>query len=254
VFNRGCYFKCNFCSVPIFWGCERRSHNPEKIITELKQLSKLNYKGKISIEDSTLNLKSEKIKDFLIKAKKIKRKYSFDYFVTRYDFIDGESLRLMKQLGFNDFVVGLESASQKVLDNIGKNINLQKFKDFCLWIKDFEINLNVFLMVGLPGETQETFNETYEFVNDLVKKELISNLFVSYFTPYPGTKAAEKDLKKYGGKIIVKEDDFSDWVFKKDPLVEYPHLSREEIKKMYNKLLALNEKSTSKFAARFQKK
>jgi len=109
-------------------------------------------------------------------------------------------------------------------------------------------------MVGLPGETQETFNETYEFVNDLVKKELISNLFVSYFTPYPGTKAAEKDLKKYGGKIIVKEDDFSDWVFKKDPLVEYPHLSREEIKKMYNKLLALNEKSTSKFAARFQKK
>lgn len=249
-FNRGCYYSCSFCSVSLFWKGKRREHNYDKIIKELEQLSALNYKGKISFEDDTIDLKSESFKNFLHNVKSIPRQYSFEYAVTRYDFIDQESLKLLRELGCNEIILGLESGSEKLLKTIDKKINLKAFKKVCNLIKDNGVNLNVFLIVGLPGETEETFSETLAYITELDNEELISNLFVSHFQPYPCTKAL-KDLKALGGRIIVPPNEYSSWILRSKPLVEYPHLSRKRLSEMFSALNKFNDSKRSNFVEKF---
>ena len=102
-------------------------------------------------------------------------------------------------------------------------------------IREHQINLNIFRIIGLPGETEETFKETFLYIEKLAQEKLISNIFMSHFQPYFCTKAY-KDLKKYGGKIIVENTDYSKWIFRSKPLVEYNHLNRKRLEEMFEAL------------------
>lgn len=249
-FNRGCYYDCTFCSVSDFWRNQVRFHRVEKLISELKQLNKLKYKGKISIEDSTLDFRTERMKRFLRESSKLKKSYRFDYITTRYDKIDPDSLELIYSLGFSDIILGLESASEKILNIINKNIDLNRFIQACRVINKKGLRVNVFIIIGLPGETKETLIHTYSFLRNLALNGLIANIFVSHFQPYTGIKAL-KDFDKYGGKLIIKNDDFSNWIFRGKPHVEYDHLKRQELQKMFVKINQINQINGTDFISRF---
>jgi anaerobic magnesium-protoporphyrin IX monomethyl ester cyclase len=237
-FNRGCNEKCSFCSVTQLLGHKVREHPLENLIEEIEQLNSLGYNGNISIEDSTLDLSSNRMKEFFIYSLKLKRTFNYSFITTRYDCIDEESAGLIKKLGFEQIVLGLESGSKKVLDINTKNIKLDEFEKTCSWLKKY-IDISAFLIIGLPGENKETLNETYFYVSNLVNKGYISNLFVSYFQPYPKTKAT-KIMHNYGGKIISKN--YDDWIYRNIPLVEYPDLSKEYMIQIFNKLNKLIKK------------
>jgi radical SAM superfamily enzyme YgiQ (UPF0313 family) len=237
-FNRGCNQKCSFCSVTQLLGHKVREHPLENLISEIEQLNSLGFNGNISIEDSTLDLRSDKIKNFFYHSLKLKRKFNYSFITTKYDCIDEESASLIKKLGFEQIVLGLESGSEKVLDINTKNINLNEFEKTCSWLKDY-LDISAFLIIGLPSESKETLNETYSYISNLVNKDYISNLFISYFQPYPKTKAT-KIMQEYGGKIISKSH--NDWIYRSIPLVEYPNLSKEYMIGVFNKLNHLIKK------------
>ena len=249
-FNRGCYFNCSFCSATLFWRGKIRHHPLDNIIKELGQLADLNYEGNISFEDETIDLRAKDFRAFLREVRKIEHSYSFDYIVTRYDFVDEESLGLLKDLGFGEIAIGLESASQSVLEIANKKIDLIEFKKSCRMIFKQGLNVNIFLIVGLPGESEDTFRETYDYISGLAEEGLISNLIVAHFQPYTCTKAYE-DIKKYGGKIVVRTEEYQEWINRGRPLVEYPHLSRARLETMFKELYNLNKRSQSKFVERF---
>lgn len=249
-FNRGCYFKCSFCTATLFWGEKVRSHDLNKVITELEQLSSLGYQGSIGFEDETIDLKATQFKQFLEKISRIERNYIFDYVVTRYDFVDTKSLQLLNKVGFREVVIGLESASKKILQQIDKRIDLIKFKECCRKISEHGLNLNIFLIIGLPGETEQTFEETYQYISDLVNEGLVANIMMSHFQPYQCTKAYD-DLQKCGGRLRVSLEDYSEWIMRGRPLVEYPHLSAERLQEMYNAFDSFNWNSHSQFVTRF---
>ena len=248
-FNRGCPFNCSFCSATRFWRQSVRKHNKMKILVELRQLIDLGYAGKVSFEDETIDLRSQELKDFIkgLKAES-RRKYSFDYLVTRYDTLDQEGLRQLHELGLRDILIGLESGSRRILESINKKIDLEDFPKSCRLIKESGLRVNVFIIVGLPGESEESFRETYAYLENLFDERLISNILVSYFQPYQGTDSFQK-MQEYGGRIV--EEDKQKWILRGGPLVEYPNLSAERQLKMFEDVSRLNEKNLSSFYKRF---
>lgn len=238
--NRGCYHNCSFCSVSQFWQEKLRSHNPNKLITEFKQLKKLKYQGVISLEETMVNFKSEAIKEFLKKLTAFKDDFEFDFITTRYDFIDEESLSLIDEIGFKNLMMGLESASKKIQDKINKHLDLERFIEACEIIKKYKVKLNVYMIVGLPGETRETNAETHLFLSHLLQEGLINSVFPCNFQPYRGTLAREQ-LKEVGGKILAEEKDYFKWLMRDEPLVEYENLKADELKMMLKKMLDLNK-------------
>lgn len=238
-FNRGCNQKCSFCSVTQLLGYKVREHPLENLIKEIEQLNSLGYEGNISIEDSTLDLRSDRIKEFFKHSLKLNnRSFNYSFITTRYDSIDEESANLIKELGFEQIVLGLESGSEEILNINSKNINLHKFEETCSWLKDY-VDISAFLIIGLPGENKDTLKETYSYISRLVNNGYISNLFVSYFQPYPKTKAT-KMMDKFGGEIISKN--YNDWIYRCVPLVEYPGLSKDDMTKAFNDLNQLIKK------------
>ncbi len=243
--SRGCYVNCSFCSVSAFWksDCEKvRHHKLDKLIKELEYLKGIGYKGKVTIEESTVNLKAEDTKEFLRKLRRFRDDFYFEYIATRYDYVDEESLGLLDEIGFVHMIFGLESASKQVMDKVYKHLNLDAFVDACAIVRNFKIKLTVFMIVGLPGETKETHRETMNFLKRLLAEGLIFGVFPCNFQPYRGTKAS-KDLKEVGGRALAKESDYFKWLMRDEPLVEYPHLKREDLKKMMAEMLALNMKN-----------
>ena len=250
-FNRGCYFNCRMCSVTEFWHHTIRFHNINKILSEIRQLIELGYKGKISIEDSTLDFKSDRMKLFLNYCKDYKNKsFSFDYITTRYDFVDEECLEMLHANGFKDILFGLETASESLMKIINKKINLDKFKKACRKVQKAKLNVNVFVIIGLPGETESTLKETYRYVESLIKEKLITNVFVSHFQPYENLDIME-DFYKWHGSRIVSNKRLSNWILRGKPLVTYPHLDQNTLQYYFKSYTNLNKLYGNNFFNRF---
>jgi radical SAM superfamily enzyme YgiQ (UPF0313 family) len=99
--------------------------------------------------------------------------------------LEYETMVLMKNAGCRLVVVGYESGSQKVLDGMNKGITLEQSLKFNEAAKKAKMRVHGCFMVGNPGETKKTMNETLEF-----SKKLRMDT-VQYFPliVYPGTEA-----------------------------------------------------------------
>lgn len=170
VFNmntsRGCPFGCKFCSVPAVWGKEYRMFSASKIVNEIEFLVK-EYKIKgIYFREDNFTVNKERVHEFcdLLLKKSIKIDWACE---TRVDTIDIELMRKMKQAGCKGFYVGVESGSQRTLDNIGKGITVEqiiKFFDSC---HKMDVRTKASFIFGTPQEEEKDRLETETLINTI---------------------------------------------------------------------------------------
>jgi radical SAM superfamily enzyme YgiQ (UPF0313 family) len=133
----------------------------------------------------------------------------------RIDNLTDEEAHLLKIAGCRLVASGIESANIEVLKKNLKYQNLEGVKEGIFYLKKYEIPIQAYFVLGLPGETIETFNETIEFIKNLPFNE---NDRINYFmaTPYPGSrlwseqedfsiKIIESDFSKYDCQHIIFE-------------------------------------------------
>ncbi len=123
----------------------------------------------------------------------------------RVDTIEDEDAYLLREAGCQLIATGVESAN---LDVLRKNFKYQEPKrvmEGILNLKKYKIPIQAYFVLGLPGETEETFQETIDYINTL---PLDGHDKVNYFiaTPYPGSRLWD-DKKHFNINII--ERDFS---------------------------------------------
>src|SRR4029079_5602720 len=75
-----------------------------------------------------------------------------------------EVTRLMKDAGCAQVFLGCESGSQTILDNLRKDSKIRKYYESFDYLHEFDILSIASFIVGFPGETQETYRETFDFV------------------------------------------------------------------------------------------
>lgn len=187
--SRGCPGKCTFCTASAFYGRKLRCNSNKKVLEEIEYLIKMGY-HEIYFRDETFTIFRKRNR--IICEEIIKRGMDIAWIANaRAGTITKEELELYRQAGCHLIKVGVESGSQKVLDNMKKEITVAQIWELFKNLKEVGIDSHAHLMLGNPGETKETVEETLKFVND------IDPTTVDYgiCTPYPGSTLFE-DLKK----------------------------------------------------------
>lgn len=162
--GRGCPYSCNFCSYPV--NAKRYSlasiRTVEKELQQLDQFYRLKY---VSFVDDTFNTPKDRFKHLLKML--IDNQFSFQWFCyCRAHLLDKEIVGLMKQAGCYGVFLGLESGSDYVLKNINKNATRQDYLHGIQLLRQADIFTFGSFIVGFPGETEETIQETIDFINE----------------------------------------------------------------------------------------
>lgn len=216
---RGCPFHCFFCLATPVSGAKVRTRSPENIVAELKEcVEKYNIKNFLFWSD-IFNFNREWTLELCQKIIKSGLKITWSS-NTRADTMDEEMARMMYKSGCRLVSIGVESGSQKMLDNIGKKITLDDIRNTVKILKKNKIKIYNYFVIGLPWETEETVEETIKFAI-----ELDSN-FISFYTatPLPGTKYFAYAMMN---KLVEGNLDFRSAYY--EPIVRSEHLSKERI-------------------------
>ena len=182
--SKGCPYKCVFCTVA---GTKWRPKSAEKTIEELVYLRK-NYSIKtVSFFDETFTLDKKRVVKLCdgIIAEGMDIRW---YCNTRAHLVDLDLLKRMRQAGCRGISYGIESGSQKILDHADKGVTIQQGRDAISWARQARIKTFASFILGLPGETWDTVQETLDFVKTAMPNSAEFNVAV----PYPGTRLFEE--------------------------------------------------------------
>lgn len=195
---RGCPFNCSYCQPTArkIFGAKMRYRSPENVVDEMELITKEYKPSSINIGGDTLTMDK---KWFYALCDEIKER-GIDtpwYIGTRVDRVDKEMLQYMSAAGGYFIIFGVESGSQRILDEImNKRITIEQIKNAFKWCKEANIFARANLMIGSPSETKEDILMT----NDLIKEMRPDTTTISVTNPIPGTKlydyAVEKGLLK----------------------------------------------------------
>lgn len=142
-------------------------------------------------------------------------------------FVDYDTLAKMRQAGCIGMKFGVESAHQEILKGIGKPLKLERAKEVVKWSRELGIRTHATFCLGLPGDTRETIEGTWRFVEELGA----DTAQVSRAVPYPGTPFYA--WAKQNGYLIT--EDLSQYDGTSAAVISYPGLAHQEIDELYEK-------------------
>ena len=191
----GCDRFCSYCIIPYARG-RVRSRNPESVLEEIKEIACNGIKEVvitgIHVASYGKDLKNGyKLIDLLEDINKIEgikriRLGSLEPTIITEEFVD----RLKKLEKICDhFHLSLQSGCNETLSRMNRKYTTEEFKNVCKILRKAypNVSLTTDIIVGFPGETEEEFNKTYEFL----KKINFYKMHIFKYSPRKGTKAAD---------------------------------------------------------------
>lgn len=202
--TRGCPHQCTFCVYPqTMMGHKLRTRSIKNVVDELEFIvSSFPEVKSIFFEDDTFP--ANKLRCIEICEEIIRRNIRISWTANARAELDYETMRVMKKSGCRCLCVGFESGSQKLLDNIKKKLTVAKVADFMEAAGRAGLLIHGCFIVGHPGETHDTMEETLRLA---LKLKLESVQFYPVMI-YPGTEA----YKWYEEKNLINSKDFSKWL------------------------------------------
>jgi anaerobic magnesium-protoporphyrin IX monomethyl ester cyclase len=203
VSSRGCVFDCNFCSATKFWSRRWRSRTAKNVVDEIEMLNKNHDINFFAFYDDIFTANKKRVIEICQEI--INRKLDITWYAeSRVDTVSKEMLEWMKRAGCSMAQFGVESGSETILKNMNKKITPDQIINAFALTKEAGIKTEMLLMVGYPGETGETLNET----KTLIKTADPDVVVVSITKVLPSTQLFE--LAKSQGFI---NDDY--WLSEK---------------------------------------
>lgn len=160
--SASCPFSCAFCGFPQHAGNYQTVAVP-LIEKELNSLHRLNTVKYVNFIDDTFNVPANRFKKIL--RMMVKNRYKFKWYsYFRCQFADGEMVELMKESGCVGVFMGLESGNNQILKNMNKTASVEKYLQGIELLKESGIITFGSFIVGFPGETYETLEDTVRFI------------------------------------------------------------------------------------------
>lgn len=197
--NRGCPYSCKFCQPTshTMFGLKLRYRGYVKVVDELEYLIEKYKINSINIGGDTLTVDKKWVIGLCEELRK--RKIDIPWTAgVRADTVNYDILSHMKKAGCLLVQMGVESGSQKILNDINKRITVQQVRDCFKWLNQLGIVSSANFMLGNLTETRETMEESLQFMKSLN----LDSLSVFITNPLPGTNLYDEALN--AGLIKVK--------------------------------------------------
>jgi len=218
--GRGCKSHCTFCLWPqTIGGHKYRFRSIPVVVEEIKYIQKNFPEVKeIFFDDDTLTDNHDRVEALALELGKLGVVWSCNAKAN----VPRKTLEVLKANGLRLLLVGYESGNQKILHNIKKGLLVDVARKFAKDCHELGIVVHGTFILGLPGETRETIQETLAFAKDVNPR----TLQVSLAAPYPGTFLYNqaKENGWFASDIDLLNEDGTQIA----PL-NYPHLSHTEI-------------------------
>ena len=198
--SRGCPYRCSFCGLPDHHK-KMKTRSPEKVEEEIRFLKKEYGMDKFVFQDDTFTVNRRRLYHMLDLFEPLNIGFRAH---GRSGLDTYETYVKLKKAGCETVAWGIESGSQKMLDLMNKDTTVEKNLQVIEWAKKAGLISRAFFVLGHPGETKETIEETKAFI----ERADPDQFFVSNFVPYPGTDVWNNP-EKYG--IIKMNKDFTNY-------------------------------------------
>ena len=194
--SRGCPFLCEFCDTSTFGG-KIRYNSPQRVYDVMKHLSEVYGVKHLQFVDDLFVAHNGRVAEF--SRLLIKNKIDMTWSCTaRVNTVKPETLALMKEAGCWEISFGLESGSDRMLDEMKKSQKVATARKAVQWTHEAGIRVKGLFMLGYPTEDEESIEMTKEFITTVP----MTTMNLSKFTPYPGSPI----YKKLYGASILEED------------------------------------------------
>jgi len=182
ITSRGCPNQCTFCGHSAF-GRTLRQRSPENIADEIELLYRRHQVREIAFVDDTFTIGTGRIFELfrILRSRNIRFPWTC---MSRINTVDEDALRFMKESGCWHISFGIESGNETILRTIRKMISLEAARAVVETCHRLGILTKGFFIVGHPGETEETIEETIRFALSIPLDDII----VTLNTPLPGTE------------------------------------------------------------------
>ena len=220
--TRGCFGRCSFC-YRIF-GPRLRFRSGRNVAEEVKLLQDDYGIKEICFYDDTFTAIRREVKAFCRAIWEMKLDLTWSCFA-RIDTFDAETFRVMKEAGCHQVMYGVETNNAEILNNMNKKIDPGKVKEVIRNTQKLGIEVRAAFMLGSPGETEQTMEDTIQYAIHLDPDLAIFNIT----TPFPGTEMFKwADENNYLRTRNWESYDLS------EPVLELPTVSTGKVKEYYS--------------------
>lgn len=230
--SRGCPFNCEFCCSNTVWGKGVTYRTSNNIIKEILEIQKRFKSNVIFFSDLTFNSNKKWVEELCLNI--IDKGLEFNWYCMCTILGMNEKLiRLMSEAGCRKIGFGVETLDDDVSNTIKsfRRPSIEEMNE----IFDICANNNIFtksyLIIGLPNETHYTLMEYNEKINTM----RVDEIKISFYTPFPGTKAFDKYKNKLAYTDYSYFDTLNHVVIKNDFLSEneYKAIRKDIVQNFY---------------------
>jgi anaerobic magnesium-protoporphyrin IX monomethyl ester cyclase len=225
--SRGCPYRCSYCSQigPRRW----RARSVESVVAEWRWLVEELQVAEIGVLDDSFNIDRKRVLAICqqLVDEGLNRVPWIMINGIRANLADEEVLGAMKAAGCLRAAFGVESGNQEILDTVvDKQLTLDQVRSAFQAAQTVGLETIGFFIIGLPGETEATMDETIQFACEL--DPVVANFSIA--TPFPGTEMY-KTVKAQGRMLAETWDDFV--FFEGKARFEMPDLPAELVERKW---------------------
>ncbi|MBR9831773.1 B12-binding domain-containing radical SAM protein [Acidiluteibacter ferrifornacis] len=189
--QRGCPYTCQWCSTAVY-GQSYRRRSPKLVVDEIEYLIKNYNPDALWFVDDVFTVSHKWLEEFSREMQNRNLKIPFEC-ITRAERMNEKVLVQLKAAGCFRIWIGAESGSQRIIDLMKRQVDINKVSDMMLLTQKFGMEAGTFIMVGYPTETKTDI----ELTIDYLKKANPNQFTITVAYPIKGTglyTQIEKDI------------------------------------------------------------
>jgi len=180
--SRGCPMHCTFCDRAVF-GNTHRSRSPQNVMDEIEELIKKYGAREIRFFDDTFTLKKDFVFGLCDEMERRRLKFPWTCLTTVLA-VTRQMLKRMREVGCWQVLFGLESGDDGMLKLLKKGNTVETNRRAVRWAQEAGLEVRADFIVGTPGETIKSLNNTLNFALEMN----LDYAHFNHFIPFPGTE------------------------------------------------------------------
>jgi anaerobic magnesium-protoporphyrin IX monomethyl ester cyclase len=225
LLSRGCPYHCTFCGSHVYY----RRRSDCNVSVELEMLREQGYRGLVIVDDLPF-MTERQVRSFCRQIRPLEIKFRCNF---RADLLTPKMAKMLAEAGCCRLQLGIESASQTILDGINKGTSPEANGRTIEVCHEYGLQVKAMFIWGLPGAGPETAQQMV----DWVARYRPDSIQVSMFAPLPGSPA-------WQGGYHRRVTDYRTLAFFRTPDLRAPigvaneHLSQEALETLHRMILS----------------